>query len=75
MPSLIQLYWLPICQHVNFILATLTYKILHTGQLCYLNELIDFYENLRQLRSSSQGLLYCHRSGTVLALRGLNIPQ
>jgi len=57
-------------QRVNFKLATLTCTILHTGQPCYLNELIDFYEPVRQLRSSSQWLLYCDRSRTVLALRG-----
>ena len=49
----------------------LTYKILHTGQPCYLNELIDFYEPVRELRSSSQGILYCNRSRTVLTLRGV----
>jgi len=70
-PSLIQLHWLWIHQHVNFKLATLTYKILHTGQPCYRNELIiDFYQPVRQLRSSSQGLLYRHRSRTVLASGG-----
>jgi len=58
------------CQRVNLKVATLTYKILHTGQPCYLNELTDFYEPVRQLRSYSQGLLYCNRSRTVLALRG-----
>jgi len=51
-------------------LATLTCKILHTDQPCYVNELIDFYEPVRQLCSSSQGLLYSNRSRTVLALRG-----
>jgi len=50
-------------------LQHLTYKILHTGQSGYLNELMDFYEPVRQLCSSSQGLLYCNRSRTVLALR------
>jgi len=33
-------------------------------------ELIDFYEPVRQLRSSSQELLYCNQSRTVLALCG-----
>jgi len=61
-PALIQLHWLPIRQRVDAKLATITYKILRTGQPCYLNELIDFYEPVRQLRSSSQGLLYWHRS-------------
>ena len=35
-----------------------------------MKEVIDFYEPVRQLRSSSQGLLYCHRPRTVSALRG-----
>jgi len=30
-PALIQLHWLPIRQRVNFKVATLTYKILHTS--------------------------------------------
>jgi len=46
------------------------YEISHTGQPCYLNELTDFYEPIRQLRSSSQGPLCCNRSRTGLALRG-----
>jgi len=72
MLALVQLHWLPIRQRVNFKLGILTYEILHTGQPCYLNEMIDFYEPVRQLRLSSQGLLYCHRSKTILAL---SIPQ
>ena len=54
------------CQYIS--LATLTYKVMHTGQHCYLNELIDFYQPVRHLHSSSQGLLHRHRSRTVLAL-------
>ena len=36
------------------------------------NELIDFCEPVYQLRLYDQGLLYCNRSRTVLALRGFN---
>ena len=56
-----------LCQCIS--LATLTYKVLNTGQSCYLNELIEFYQPVRQCRSSSQGLLNRRRSRTVLALR------
>ena len=63
--------WLTIVRvYKLYLLTYLLTKILHTGQPCYLNELIDFYKPVRQLRSSSQVLLYCIRSGTVLALRG-----
>jgi len=62
-------------QRANFKLATLTYRILHTGQPCYLDELIDFYQPVHRLRSSSQRLLHHHRSRIVLALRGLKLSS
>ena len=68
-PSLIHLHWLPIQQRVNFKLATLTFKIVHTQQPAYLSDLLSLYEPSRQLRSSSQTLLYRHRSRTILATR------
>ena len=40
-----------------------------TDQPCYLSELTEFYQPVRQCRSSTQELLNRHRSRTVLALR------
>ena len=37
------LHWLPINQRVTYKLSILTYKALHTGQPCYLADLLDLY--------------------------------
>ena len=47
--------WLPIRQRFIYKLSALTYKALHTGQPCYLGDLIDSYEPSRCLRSTN-----CH---------------
>ena len=67
--ALVQLHWLSIRQRVTFKIAALTFKVLHTHQPAYLYELIDNYVPVRDLRSSSQGLLFVHRTRTVLASR------
>ena len=46
------LHWLPIRQRFIYKLSVLTYKALHTGQPCYLADLIDSYEPFRCLRST-----------------------
>jgi len=51
------LHWLPIRQRFIYKLAVLTYKALHTGQPCYLADLIDSYEPSRCLRSTNCHLL------------------
>jgi len=38
------LHWLPIRQRFIYKLSVLTHKALHTGQRCYLADLIDSYE-------------------------------
>jgi len=43
------LHWLPIRQRFIYKLSVLTYKALHTGQPCYLTDLIDSYEPSRCL--------------------------
>jgi len=49
--------WLPIRQRFIYKLSALTYKALHTGQPCYLGDLIDSYEPSRCLRSTNCHLL------------------
>ena len=41
------LHWLPINQRVTYKLSVLTYKALHTGQPCYLADLIELYRPSR----------------------------
>jgi len=51
------LYWLPIRQRFIYKLSVLTYKAHHTGQPCYLADLIDSYEPSRCLRSTNSHFL------------------
>jgi len=51
------LHWQPIRQRFIYKLSVLTYKALHTGQSCYLADLIDSYEPSRCLRSTNCHLL------------------
>ena len=56
-PLLKLLHWLPVCQHIQYKLATLTYKIRHTTTPSYLSRHIQSRQSARQLRSSSKPLL------------------
>jgi len=51
------LHWLPINRHVIYKLSVLTYKALHTGQPCYLADLVELYRPSRALRSTNSHLL------------------
>ena len=55
-PALIELHWLAVKQRVTFKLAILTMKTIHSGQPTYLRDLVNAYEPVRTLRSSSQHL-------------------
>jgi len=46
-----QLQWLPVKWRIQFNLASLTYKVLHTGTLSYLSERLHPYIPSRTLRS------------------------
>jgi len=48
-----QLHWLPTEWRIQFKLATLTFKALHTGHPPYLSDLLQHHEPTRSLRSSS----------------------
>jgi len=50
-------HWLPIRQRFIYKRSVLTYKALHTGQPCYLADLIDSYEPSRCLQSTNCHLL------------------
>jgi len=52
------LHWLPVDMHIKFKIATLTYKILSTGQPTYLHHLLQPYTPLRSICSASQQLLH-----------------
>ena len=51
--TLQQLHWLPVKWRMQFKLASLTYKVLHTGTSLYLSERLHPYVPYRTLRSSS----------------------
>ena len=52
-PVLSELHWLPICQRINFKIATITYRVLQSQQPSYLAVLIPRYAPVRSLQSSS----------------------
>ena len=55
---LAHLHWLPIDICINFKIATLTYKILSTGQPTYLHHLLQPYIPLCSIYSARQQLLH-----------------
>ena len=56
-----QLHWLPLEWRIQFKLATLTFKVLHTGRLPYLTDLLQHHQSTRSLRSSSSRQLFIPR--------------
>jgi len=55
---LAHLHWLPVDMRIKFKIATLTYKILCTGQPTYLHHLLQPYIPSRSIRSASQHRLH-----------------
>ena len=73
--SLSELHWLPVSKRIDFKLATLTYKILHSEQPRknnYLRSLIRFEAPTRLLRSSSQHKLHHPRIHRTLGERAFS---
>ena len=65
-PALIQFHSLPVEHRLTYKLATLTFKTVQTGQPIYLRELLDDYEPVRTLRSSTR----CeHKTKLVISKR------
>ena len=56
-PCLIELHWLPVSFRVDYKIAVITFKCLHGLAPVYLSELIEEYQPIRNLRSSSLKLL------------------
>ena len=50
-------HWLPVRQRIVFKQCLMTYKAVHIGQPDCLNELIQPYQPVRSLRSSTDALL------------------
>ena len=62
----------PVSKRIDFKLATLTYKILHSEQPAYLRSLIRFEAPTRLLRSSSQHKLYQPRLHRTIGERAFS---
>ena len=56
-----QLHWLPLEWCIQFKLATLTFKVLHTGRPPYLTDLLQYHQSTRSLRSSFSHQLFIPR--------------
>jgi len=70
--ALSELHWLPVSKRINFKIATLTYKILHSEQPVYLRSLIRFEVPTRLLRSSSQHKLHLPRIHRTIGERAFS---
>ena len=70
MPAMKELHWLPVQCRVTFKTAVLLHSIKNTGQPAYLRQLLQDYEPVRSLRSSTKNLICKTSAETVLASRG-----
>ena len=52
-----RLHWLPVSKRIDYKIAILTFKTLHSGKPSYLSDLFIPYRPTRTLRSSSSNLL------------------
>ena len=68
--ALRELHWLPVQYRVTFKTAVLVHSIKNTGQPAYLRRLLQDYEPIRSLRSSTKNLICKTSAETVLASRG-----
>jgi len=68
-----QLHWLPIEWRTKFILASLTYKALHTGHPPYISELSQYHKPARPTRSSASHSLSAPRHNLSLGSRAFRI--
>ena len=70
LPALKELHWLPVQYRVTFKTAVLVHSMTNTGQPTYLRQLLQDYEPVRSLGSSTKNLICKTAAGTVLASRG-----
>jgi len=66
-------HWLPIHQRVQFKIACVTYKTIHTTQPAYLNSVLEHYIAFRTLRSSDTNLLSVPRVRTCFGSRSFSV--
>ena len=67
-PLLNSLHWLPVHSRINFKIATITYKSLHSQSPGYLASMLHHYIPTRNLRSSNSSLLSPHPAKTNFGL-------
>jgi hypothetical protein len=70
-PALKELHWLPVQYRVTFKLAVLVHSVKNTSQPAYLRQLLQDYEPVRSLQSSTKNWIFKTEAGTVLASRGV----
>ena len=70
-----RLTWLPVHSRINFKIATITYKSLHSQSLGYLASMLHHYMPTRNLLSSNSLLLSPHPAKTILACMLFNLPH
>ena len=56
------LHWLPVRYRIQYKIIITTYKASHLIAPNYLSDLLEFYQPMRTLRSSSESLLIVHRA-------------
>jgi len=66
-------HWLPIHHRIQFKIACITYKTIHTTQPAYLNSVLEHYTPARTLRSSDTNLLSVPRVRTCFGSRSFSV--
>ena len=64
-----KLHWLPIRHRIDYKIALLTFKVLHSSQPVYLHQLLTFYRPSRSLRSSQHFILQNSHFNSVFSSR------
>ena len=72
-PLLIHLHWLPVSYRIQYKIALLTYKSLHSTAPPYLSSLIQSYNPTRNLRSSNAHRLITPFAPTCFGSRGFRV--
>ena len=61
-PILETLHWLPVRYRIQYKIILTTYKASHLPASSYLSDLLEFYQPIRTLRSSSESILVVNRA-------------
>ena len=73
LPILKQLHWLPVKARINFKIASLTYKVLNTGEPVQLRELLKNYSSTREQRQRYVNTLVKPRTHLTLSDKSFSI--